>query len=244
MSVSNPGPPSERRCSASGCGRGGKLTRSMCSKCYRYWLDHTPPEERGIAPRFVDDFWQQVTKTHSYGCWTWEGKRDRKGYGRWKKHLAHRESWRRANGSIPDGMWILHHCDNPPCVNPAHLYPGTVIENVRDMVTRGRNYRPPLKERCTEGHMIAGENLREMVTGSGELRRYCRVCDNARSALRQREARRSRGLRKTRLSTAEKTLITGLAASGVSRRRIAAQVGRSLSSVNAVVKEGMSNGNR
>jgi hypothetical protein len=227
----------DRICSTEQCGRSGKLTRGMCARCYRYWLDHTPKGKRGIAPRFVDDFWEQVQKTHDYGCWLWTGPTERKGYGRWRRTLAHRESWARANGSIPDSKWILHHCDNPPCVNPAHLYPGTVVENVRDMVTRGRAHTPPRKTHCNAGHLIDGDNLRQVTTSSGEVRRYCRACDNERSAKRQRDARHSRGLIKTKLSDEDRARICDLRRTGMPHRAIAKAIGRSMWSIQSTLKE-------
>lgn len=231
-------------CSIDGCDRGGKLTRGMCTRCYRYWLDHTPKDQRKVAPRFAVQFWDRVQKTHEHGCWIWTGPRDAKGYGRWGKKGAHRHAWQEANGQLPEGQWILHHCDNPPCVNPAHLYPGTVVENVRDMVTRGRGYVPPRKAECEQGHLIAGANLREVTTSGGEVRRYCRTCDNQRSAARQRDARRSRGLLKTRLSDEERGRIRALCEGGMSRRKVAVQVGRSLAAVNSVMARVKADGDR
>lgn len=230
---------SERVCIEDGCGRGGKLARGMCGKHYRRWLDHTPLEQRGIAPRFVDNFWNCVQKSHEYGCWTWTDKFDRKGYGRWRKTLAHRESWRRAHGEIPDGLWVLHHCDNPPCVNPAHLYLGTVVENVRDMVDRRRNYIPPRRTHCAEGHELIGENLRI----AGKLREVwlCRMCDNKRSAERQRQLRRARGVQPVNhVSAQERMLIIELHNGGMSQRAIGKQVGRALTTVQRALQEGRS----
>lgn len=89
------------------------------------------PEER---------FWAKVDRTGE--CWVWTGARNQNGYGTFRfarsMRLAHRVAFLLTRGVIPDGLWVLHHCDNPPCVNPAHLYLGTVQDNVRDMVARGR----------------------------------------------------------------------------------------------------------
>lgn len=51
---------------------------------------------------------------------------------------SHEYSWQIHNGPIPDGLWVLHHCDNPVCVNPAHLFVGSNLDNVRDSISKGR----------------------------------------------------------------------------------------------------------
>ena len=177
--------PTEVQCSVGQCERTGKLTRGMCAKHYRYWLDHTPVDQRPVPPRFQRDFWGQVRKAHARSCWVFDGPTVGRGHRRWGRKLAHRHSWELANGVIPRGMWVLHHCDNPPCVNPEHLYLGTVLENTRDAVARGRNYIPPRKTVCDEGHRIAGDNLR-VVNAKNGRRQYCRICDNRRARERMR----------------------------------------------------------
>jgi len=86
-------------------------------------------------------FWRFVNKTDE--CWLWQGaKVGQGGYGNFgvdkKHHLAHRVSYELANGPIPDGMWVLHRCDNPPCVNPDHLFLGTRSDNMKDAHQKGR----------------------------------------------------------------------------------------------------------
>ena len=90
-------------------------------------------------------FWARVEKTD--GCWLWRGgstkPRRGAGYGQFtlnhRKDGAHRISWQIANGPVPDGMCVLHTCDNPPCVNPAHLYLGTMQDNINDRERRRRS---------------------------------------------------------------------------------------------------------
>jgi hypothetical protein len=89
-------------------------------------------------------FWKKVDRRGPDECWPWLGCRDKKwGYGRFtiggKEIGAHRYSWKLVNGFIEDGLFILHSCDNPPCCNPAHLRPGTHIDNMEDMKSRGRS---------------------------------------------------------------------------------------------------------
>lgn len=80
------------------------------------------------------------------GCWEWTGYRDRKGYGRMQDNalgevLAHRISYIEHHGPIPDGLHVLHSCDNPPCINPDHLRVGTNDDNMRDRAERNRHAR-------------------------------------------------------------------------------------------------------
>ena len=92
-------------------------------------------------------FWFYVDKISSpRGCWIWTGclgKGRYDGYGRVNRRgiskLAHRWSWELANGPIPNGKIICHRCDNPPCVNPEHLFIGTDKDNMLDMVAKGRH---------------------------------------------------------------------------------------------------------
>lgn len=66
--------------------------------------------------------------------------------------LAHRWVWTRINGPIAAGMFICHTCDNPPCVNPAHLFMATPAENTADMVRKGRQAKHGRSETCRRGH--------------------------------------------------------------------------------------------
>jgi hypothetical protein len=75
-------------------------------------------------------------------CWIWTGALSHNGYGFFKVHpkmlKAHRWSYEYHVGPIPDGLLVCHECDNPQCVNPAHLYTGTQKNNLADMTERGR----------------------------------------------------------------------------------------------------------
>ena len=90
-----------------------------------------------------DEFWRKVKKTN--GCWLWTGRTNRKGYGvinlNKKPLYVHRLMWEIRNGNIPDGMLVCHRCDNPRCVNPDHLFVGTIRDNNRDRDNKGRSAR-------------------------------------------------------------------------------------------------------
>lgn len=76
------------------------------------------------------------------GCWEWSGGRFERGYGAFEgssgSRRAHRVSWELHRGPIPDGLKVLHRCDNPPCVNPDHLFLGDDVDNAADMTAKGR----------------------------------------------------------------------------------------------------------
>jgi len=93
-------------------------------------------------------FWFKVEKTDDGdGCWLWTGFRNRGGYGligiceggkTVASISASRQAWIFTHGPIPDGLQVCHHCDNPPCVRPDHLFLGTGKQNIQDAVSKGR----------------------------------------------------------------------------------------------------------
>jgi len=101
------------------------------------------------------DFWANVQKTET--CWNWNGPFDKDGYGRTHYNgntsLVHRVSWILNKGAIPDGNQVLHHCDNPPCVNPDHLFLGNPKINAEDRVKKNRQAQGE-----SLGLLMRGEN--------------------------------------------------------------------------------------
>lgn len=112
------------------------------------------------------------------GCWDWVGAVSTNGYGSWRtsgrSQPAHRAMYERHKGPIPDGLQIDHLCRNRKCVNPDHMEPVTLIENVlRGVGFSGRNRR---KTHCRRGHEYTPENTHATVTKRGWNLRACRAC--------------------------------------------------------------------
>lgn len=140
------------------------------------------PPFGALEERLVDlkkRFLVKVRKTDA--CWVWEGSQASNGYGSFsiKKSIrAHRLSWMLYRGDIPAGLFVCHKCDNPPCVNPAHLWLGTNQENVIDSVKKGRWLLGRKKStHCPRGHSFKDAKISYRGT------QICRICDLARHRL-------------------------------------------------------------
>ncbi len=128
-------------------------------------------------------FWEKVNKQTDSGCWEWRSNIAGNGYGQFfthlieegrKSHRAHRYSWMLANGSIPDGLWVLHKCDNRICVNPNHLFLGDRTDNMRDAANKKRicTIGKSNLTHCVNGHEFTEENTRKNKHGH----RRCVAC--------------------------------------------------------------------
>lgn len=137
----------DRLCTTPNCGRPVRC-RDLCKVCYSRAI-----AARSIAPLppqpSEERFWSKVNKdgptmAHmTTPCWVWTAYADRKGYGRLQyggnpSAIATRVSWRLAHGTGAGGLMVCHRCDNPPCVNPDHLFLGTARDNIHDMHAKGR----------------------------------------------------------------------------------------------------------
>lgn len=101
----------------------------------QYTAHPIPIEER---------FWSKVDRSGGPdACWLWTGSFFDSGYGQFAQtakinRRAHRVAYELAIGPIPDGLNVLHSCDNRPCCNPSHLFIGTQLDNMADMTAKGR----------------------------------------------------------------------------------------------------------
>jgi hypothetical protein len=153
-------------CSIDECAN-SPITRGWCETHYRRWI-RTGNANHYVPKTTTERFWNKVDK--SGDCWVWTAGKIQ-GYGSFSqdnKHIpAHRYSWFIHNGPIPDGLLICHHCDNRPCVNPAHLFLGTRADNQRDMAEKGRSLfgERNSRSKLTEADVLA-------IRGNNDLSRY------------------------------------------------------------------------
>lgn len=125
-------------------------------------------------------FWDRVLIGDR--CWAREGAHNAHGYPVFaltsaKTQLAHRVAWELVHGPIPPGMYVCHHCDNPGCVRPDHLFLGTQADNMADCAAKGRAHSPhTAKTHCPQGHPYDEENTRQ----AGH-HRICRACERKRA---------------------------------------------------------------
>lgn len=166
-----------RGCQEDGCSR-GHLARGWCGYHYSRWYRYGDPQADGRAMREfplsdpVDRFWSHVTIGEDHECWEWTtlagtgkyvtfrlgSKRD----GTSRNVRGHRYSYELAHGPIPPGLSVLHRCDNPPCVNPAHLWTGTLADNNRDRQQKGRTVVPDNRGELSGNALLTASEVLEI----------------------------------------------------------------------------------
>lgn len=139
-----------RRCTISGCGAPAKA-RGWCQDHYNRWYRYgdplREPPERNLkgnkhpAIPVASRFWSKVDFRDPDGCWEWRGGMAHEYaeiYHDGEKRYAHRVAYELVFGVLLDGEKVCHHCDNPKCVRPDHLFAATQAANARDMSLKGR----------------------------------------------------------------------------------------------------------
>lgn len=137
------------------------LSNKFCNQsCITAWTNI----RRTISPEIR--FWENVKKSDT--CWLWIGSTRPNGYGRMevsrenKTYATHRFSWELHNGVIPDGLFVLHKCDIPLCVNPNHLFLGTQNTNMKDRSTKKRFF-PTQAHKAAISKANTGKRRRRVV---------------------------------------------------------------------------------
>jgi len=176
------------RCSVDGCDRTDKMVRGLCG-LHEKRLRRLGTADLPVVPPVAERLAAGLVRMPN-GCLEWIGYDMGGRYGAiWSNDRyvrTHRLAWELANGPIPDGLQVLHHCDNPPCCQTdptegypeGHLFLGTHADNMadRDAKGRGRNQHMSATH-CKRGHLFDEANTH--IGSRGQ--RVCRACDNTRA---------------------------------------------------------------
>lgn len=181
-----------RVCTINGCTT-KSIVRGWCPKHYGRWYRNGDPTKTIYNIKLVT--WEYLLScskiNNKTGCIEWQKGRQSGGYGnirfRGNDWSAHRVSWVLNDGEIPKDLHVCHTCDNPPCINPDHLFLGTMTDNLADAASKGRMPRGEKhhEAKLTEKDVIA---IREMGGLRTEIAKKFNVCPSNITAIKKRRS--------------------------------------------------------
>lgn len=185
-------------CAFDGCGK-KSFCKGFCGGHYRQhangeMLRPLQVQYHGLTE--IARFLMRVEKRGKDECWPWTGSRQERWHGQWRNAAGeieptHRAAWRLFVGEIPEGMHVLHRCDNPICVNPAHFFLGTQSDNAKDMWAKKRA-RPQTSRGEKHGmSKLTAEmvvEIRQSTLSGAEVARKFGVSQTTVSGIRLRKA--------------------------------------------------------
>jgi hypothetical protein len=146
------------------------------------------------AKCLVERFWSSISATTAEGCWSWNGPKNKQGYGRFMKSIGerktvelkpHRFSYELIVGEIDKDLTVDHTCRNKSCVNPSHLEIVSRGENAKRAYSK--NMEAMRNKVCTKGHKVCGENVLVEKRKNGVERKRCKLCSIEKEARRKKK---------------------------------------------------------
>lgn len=195
---------SDRICSLESCDR-PHYGRGLCSMHYQRWRQDPENFDKGVDRRRLESsltLWERIQHfgwTVVGDCWEWNGSRTDRGYGTLRyghEFIVPRHMYRLFVGEIPEGMFVRHKCDNPPCCRPDHLELGSQADNMRDKTERLRDLSYAsgrYGNRCKKGRHDITKPGALMVKQVGDRTYHrCRECVREADHRKKRKQRMKR----------------------------------------------------
>lgn len=140
----------------------------------KYCSNRCQLDWQGHPDRVLEKFWKHVKIDSMTGCWQWTGGKNEFGYGIFctdkRRIRTHRYCWELFKEPIPKGMCICHHCDNPSCINPDHMFIGTQAENMADMRKKHRGSTKPRPGTENPAAKLSEQQVRIIFSMNGTVR--------------------------------------------------------------------------